>query len=180
MQFSPALILELTVVAGAFCVVFAAAIVWRRQKPYMHREFAAAMDRICNGVAGLWAIWDDATCWGLGPVSPHEQTRVHNLCRSILQDMLRNTCFIVNRALPCCQQGNDGISGYAAEVVRLGDRLILRLRWTLLRMAFNPSALKSCRQTLHMAEEYGRLWMALTTLLAAKFPEHREALSCDR
>jgi hypothetical protein len=158
-------------------VVLAAAVLWRRQQPYTHREFAEAMERICNGVAELWAIRDEATCWGLDPVSPDEQTRVCNLCRSILQDMMRNTFFIVNRAFPCCQHGDNAISGYAVEVVSLGDGLILRLRWSLLRLAFKPSALKSCRRTLRMAEEYAALWTALIRLLAAKFPEHREALS---
>jgi hypothetical protein len=122
-------------------------------------------------------------------VAADEARAVRAKCKSMLKDMLLNTCFIVNRADPIlfrspCRRGDHRakheereINRCAGEVVRKGTSLIFHLRWAMLRLAFNPPLLKSCRQTLKAAEKYACLWMALIRLIEAEYPEFREKLA---
>jgi len=178
--------LELTVgiisdFALAICTLFvmlAAVAAWWRQKPYTRKDFSEAMERICEGASKLCSLQDEV----LFCRSAVAGAALKAECYSILKDMLQNTCFIVERADACfssdlSRNANDAeIHRRANVVVRRGLPLILRVRWSLLRLGFSPAP-ATCQRTLDAAQDYARLWSAVIGFLEARFPGCRERLA---
>ncbi len=173
MMFS--LIFDLAVAAGATCVMLVAGVAEWRRKPYTHHDFAEAMDRICDGVDELWRAQDEALFCGLEAARESDNEALRSRCNAMLKDMLRNTCFILERAEPCCLRGKRReierveINRRAAEVVRKGTRLVFRLRWAQLRLALQPDSPAIYALTLKAAGKYACLWSEVVRFLEAKF-----------
>jgi hypothetical protein len=162
MEVTPGLDFELTASVSAISLIVVSTIaVWRRNS-YTRRDFSAVMDRICAAVRELCSVENTAES------DTAESLGIQRLCRSLLRNMLKSTCFIANRACVCFVRGAD--SERVLQVARLADPLILRLRWSLLRMTFRPSPRESCRLTLRRAGEFDELWSAVVRALEARFP----------
>lgn len=134
-----ALVVDLVVATGTILLMLAAGIVEGRRKRYTHENFSQAMDRICEGVEEL-GRWQDH----VGFAGPERCARYEGglsllpLCKSMLNDMLQNTVYILERTESCRPdvfghgrpvEMKDGHASAEAEVVRQGTRLIFRLRW---------------------------------------------------
>jgi hypothetical protein len=191
MELTSGLIFDLGVATGLICVMLAAVVTSRRRRPYTHQGFIAAMDRICDGVQELWAVLheDEAetrSCYaGCRPdaLAGRDSKALRATCDRVLRDILRSTCYIVDRAEPCCRADlrreleRVEINRCAGEVVRQGLGLILYVRWARLRLALQPDAVQSCRQTLKAAAKYTCLWMAVVAFLEAKVPDFTEKVA---
>jgi hypothetical protein len=189
MEITSGLIFDLTVATGLVCVMLAAVVTSRRRRPYTHQDFIADMDRICDGVQELWTVLHDAeaaSCdadYGPETLAGHDNKALRATCDRVLEDILRNTCFIVERAEPCCRADlrreleRVEINRCAGEVVRQGLGLILYVRWARLRGAFELDAITSCRRTMKAAEKYAGLWTAVIAFLEAKVPDFAEKVA---
>jgi hypothetical protein len=188
MEVTSGLVFDLGIATGLICVMLAAVVTSRRRRPYTHQDFVAAMDPICIGVQELWSVLHEAdarSCYAgcyreaIGPDSKAPRAT----CDRVLQDILRNTCFIVDRAEPCCRGDlrreleRVEINRCAGEVVRQGLGLILYVRWAQLRLALQSDTIQSCRQTLKAAQKYTCLWMAVIAFLEAKLPDFAEKVA---
>jgi hypothetical protein len=189
MEVTSGLIFDLGLATGLFCVMLAAGVSARRRRPYTHQDFVAAMDRICDGVQELWTVLheaDAASCHaGCRPqaLDKRDSKALRTTCERVLQDILRNTCFILNRAEPCSRADlrreleRIEINRCAGEVVRQGLGLILYLRWARLWVAFQPDTIPSCRQTLKAVAKFTCLWTAVIAFLEAKVPGFAERVA---
>ncbi len=180
------LIFDLAVATGTILVMLAAGLTEWRRRPYTHCDFAQAMERICDGVEELWRLQDEAL-FGTPQAALNCDGRSLRLrCTGLLQDMLRNTFFILNRAEPCCRSDawrrieQAEINRRAAEVVRQGTSLVFRLRWAQIRLAFRRDNDALCALAAEAAENYACLWTAVVRFLEAKFPERSEQLALAR
>lgn len=171
-------------------VALAGAVMSRRQARQDCESFSATMERICEGVKKLWAIEGESRFGTLQAISRDDQAEMRALCRRLIGDMLRNACYIANRAFPSLpssggetggehedREGESEILASPFHVSKLADRLILRLRWLRLRMVFRPAGLEGCRKTLAAAQQYAELWSAVVRLLEDRVPGLREALA---
>ncbi len=172
------LIVDLTVATGTILVMLAASIAEWRRKPYTHRDFSEAMERICAGVEELWRVQDEAMFdrkTQAGWEAPARQNdAARRLCQGLLHDMLSNTVYILERAEPCCGEvrrrlKSAEINRHTAEVVRQGTRLVFRLRWAQLRLSLQPDSPAVCVLTLKAAEKYACLWSEVVRFIEARF-----------
>jgi hypothetical protein len=197
------LIVVLTAVMATILAVpalaLALALAVSRGKPYTAREFSEAMERICDGVEDLWRVQDGAMFAGWeAPARARENDAVRLLCSRMLEDMRRNTVYILERAEPCCPDvlrhgrrwpidqedqeraeinhnviGHDAPERLAAGIVRRGTRLvfILRLRQAQLRLPFRRDNDALCALTAEAAEQYAGLWSEVVRFIEVRFPE---------
>lgn len=186
-------IVDLTVAAGTVVMMLVTAAVEWRRKPYTRQDFSQAMERICRGVEELWRVQDEVLFSGWEAVAGANQAREHlrRLCRRMLRDMLRNTCYILERTEPCLPdvrrrgpriEGREARTAEtnrrAAEVVRQGTRLVFRLRWAQVRAALGAGTETVFALTAEMAEAYAVMWSELVSFLEAKVPERWPSHAC--
>ncbi len=174
-------LVDLAVATATIFVMLAAGVTEGRRRPYTYCDFAEAMERICAGVEELWRLQDEALFCG-AEVGAGDGRSLRSQCEAMLKDMLRNTCFILNRAEPCCRGERRRletaeINRRAAEVVRQGTSLVFHLRWAQIRLAFRRDNDALCALAAEAAENYACLWTAVVGFLEAKFPERREQLA---
>ncbi len=172
------LIADLAVATGALLVMLVTGVVEWRRTPYGGQEFCEAMERICDAVEELWRAQDEAMLPGCRSFADAED--LQRLCKSMLRDMLRNTCYILERAEPCSRDvlrhgpaaqrrlATAEINRRAAEVVRQGTRLIFRLRRAQIRLAFLGDSESVCALAAEMAEQYARLGSEVVGLIVVR------------